>query len=101
MTDPIRLGIVGTGSITLRGLLPHLTMNDVRSRVRVTALCDPVIERARAAAEKFGVASAYTTLEEMLEADGVDTVSIASPIGVHYQQGKLGSGPIKGLSLGM
>ncbi|MDE0098898.1 MAG: Gfo/Idh/MocA family oxidoreductase [Truepera sp.] len=89
MTDPVRLGIVGTGSITLRGLLPHLTMDDVRARVRVTALCDPVTERARAAAEKFGVASAYTTFEEMLDADEVDAVSIASPIGAHYRQGKL------------
>lgn len=85
---PLRLGIVGTGSITLRGLLPHLSMVDVSDRVIVTALCDPVLERVRAAAQKFGVAASYASLDEMLAADNVDALSIASPIGFHFEQGK-------------
>ncbi len=89
MSDVVRLGIVGAGSITLRGLLPHLTMEDVQESVRVVALCDPVVERAQAAAEKFGVDHAYAAFEEMLDAGGVDAVSIASPIGLHYEQGVL------------
>jgi predicted dehydrogenase len=64
-------------------------MADVQDRVRVTAVCDPMLERAEAAASKFDVPAAYTTFEEMLEAGNVDAVSIASPIGVHYEQGKL------------
>ncbi len=89
MSDVVRLGIVGAGSITLRGLLPHLTMEDAQESVRVVALCDPVVERAQAAAEKFGVDHAYAGFEEMLEAGDVDAVSIASPIGLHYEQGVL------------
>jgi predicted dehydrogenase len=89
LSDPVRLGIVGTGSITLRGLLPHLTMEDVQDRVRVVALCDPVFARAEAAAAKFGVDAAYSDMESMLAAGGVDAVSIASPIGFHYEQGLL------------
>ncbi len=89
MSDVVRLGIVGTGSIALRGLLPHLTMQDVQNRVRVMAVCDPVLERAQAAAAKFRVPAAFATMEEMLAADGLDAVSIASPIGFHYEQGKL------------
>ena len=89
MNNPVRLGIVGTGSITLRGLLPHLTMADVADRVQITALCDPVLERAQAAADKYNVPSAYATFEEMLEAGEIDAVSIASPIGFHYEQGKM------------
>lgn len=85
---PLRLGIVGTGSITLRGLLPHLTMIDVQDRVKVTALCDPVFERAQEAADKFGVPAAFANFEEMLAANAVDAVSIASPIGFHFEQGK-------------
>lgn len=88
MTMPLRLGIVGCGSITLRGLLPHLTMPDVADRVQVTALCDPVEGRARAAADRFGVPAAYATFDEMLAAGGLDAVSIASPIGFHYAQGR-------------
>jgi len=87
MSNAVRLGIVGTGSISLRGLLPHLTMEDVQDRVNITAVCDPVPGRAQAAAEKFGVPHAYETYEELLEANGVDAVSIASPIGFHYEQG--------------
>ena len=41
MSDIVRLGIIGTGSISIRGLLPHLTMEDVQDRVNVTAVCDP------------------------------------------------------------
>ena len=89
MSQQVRLGIVGTGSITLRGLLPHLTMADVQDRVRVTAVCDPILERAQAAASKFGVPAVYATFEEMLAAGDIDAVSIASPIGLHYEQGKL------------
>jgi predicted dehydrogenase len=89
MSDVVRLGIVGTGSISLRGLLPHLTMEDVQDRVQVRAVCDPVVERAQAAARKFGVPNAYATFEEMLASKTVDAVSIASPIGIHYEQGVL------------
>ena len=34
----LRLAIVGCGSITERGLLPHLMLE--RDRVEITALCD-------------------------------------------------------------
>ncbi len=88
MQEPVRLGIVGAGSITIRGLLPHLTMEDVQDRVHVTAVCDPVPGRAQAAAQRFGVPHAYETYEELLKAGVVDAVSIASPIGFHYEQGK-------------
>jgi len=89
MSDYVRLGIIGAGSIALRGLFPHLTMEDVRNRVRITAVCDPVLERAQAAAAKFGVPAAYATMEDLLAAGNVDAVSICSPIGVHYEQGML------------
>ena len=89
LNRPLKLGIVGAGSITLRGLLPHLSLDDVQDRVNVTAICDPVTERAEAAAEKYSVPFAYSSLEAMLAADKIDAVSIASPIGLHYEQGKL------------
>jgi predicted dehydrogenase len=87
MREPLRLGIVGAGSIALRGLFPHLTMDDVADRVRITAVCDPVLPRAEAAAAKFGVPAAYATLDELLAAGDVDAVSLCSPIGVHFAQG--------------
>ncbi|MBE2236970.1 MAG: Gfo/Idh/MocA family oxidoreductase [Caldilineaceae bacterium] len=89
MNNYVRLGIVGAGSIALRGHFPHLTMADVRDRVRITAVCDPVLARAQAAAAKYNVPAAYATLEELLAAGDVDAVSLCSPIGVHYEQGML------------
>jgi predicted dehydrogenase len=91
MTDdaPLRLGVVGTGAIALRGLLPHLTQDDVQDRVQVTAVCDPVPGRADAVAERFGIAHAFADLEAMLAGGSVDVVSIASPIGLHHAHARL------------
>jgi predicted dehydrogenase len=81
---PLRLGIVGIGTLTIRAVLPHLTQPDIADRVVVTALCDPVLDRARAAAARWGIPAAYPSLDEMLAADAVDAVTIVSPIGLHY-----------------
>ena len=89
MSDQVRLGVVGAGSISVRGILPHLAMDDVQDRVRLSAVCDPVLERAQAAASRFDIPNSYATMEEMLAAGVVDAVSIASPIGFHYEQGKV------------
>lgn len=88
MGEVVRLGVVGAGSISLRGLLPHLTQEDLRDRVRVTAVCDPVPGRAKAAADRFGVPHAFLEYGDLLEQGEVDAVTIASPIGLHYEQGK-------------
>lgn len=88
MSDPIRMGVVGAGTISLRGILPHLSQEDVQDRVRLAAVCDPVDGRAEAAAARFGVERAFLDYEELLEEGGVDAVIIASPIGLHYEQGR-------------
>lgn len=89
MSTVVRLGVVGAGAIAQRGILPHLSLPDVQDRVVLQAVCDPVEGRAEAAAAKFGVRHAFTTYEELLERGEVDAVTIASPIGLHYAQGKL------------
>jgi predicted dehydrogenase len=86
---PLRLGIVGTGAIALRGLLPHLTQDDVQDRVQVAAVCDPVPGRAEAVAERFGVPQSFMDIETLLAQGDVDAVSIASPIGLHQAQARL------------
>src|SRR5207244_7482041 len=53
--------------------------------VVVRALCDPVLDRARAAAERFGVPSAVADIDELLERDDVDLVTIVSAIGLHAE----------------
>ena len=77
MSKRVRIGVVGAGSIALRGILPHLTQDDVQDRVQVAAVCDPVDGRAQAAAEKFGVTAAFERYEDLLATDDVDAVSLA------------------------
>jgi predicted dehydrogenase len=89
VSNRVRIGVVGCGSISLRGILPHLTQEDVQDRVQVTAVCDPVPGRAQAAADRFDVPAAFEHYEDLLASGQVEAVTIASPIGAHYQQGKL------------
>jgi predicted dehydrogenase len=87
MSKPLGMGVVGAGSIGIRAALAHLSLPDVQDRVRLAAVCDPVPGRAQAAAAKYGVPSAYETLEELLADDTVDAVTLGTPIGLHYEQG--------------
>ena len=89
MSKRVRIGVIGAGSISVRGILPHLTQEDIQDRVHLTAVCDNVPGRAKAAAEKFGIPSAFESYEELLDSGNVDAVTLASPIGIHYEQGKL------------
>jgi predicted dehydrogenase len=84
---PLGIGVVGAGSIGIRGALAHLSLEDVQDRVFLAAVCDPVPGRAAAAAARFGVARAYERYEDLLEDPAVDAVTLCTPIGLHYEQG--------------
>src|SRR5215216_6667144 len=88
MNSVVRLGVVGAGAIAQRGILPHLSQPDVQDRIILQAVCDPVEGRAAAAAAKFGVRHSFTSYDDLLAHGDVDAVTIASPIGLHYQQGR-------------
>jgi predicted dehydrogenase len=77
--------VVGVGALALRGILPHLTQADVEDRVRVEALCDPVLDRAEAAAAQYRIPCAFASLAEMLAQADIEAVTVASPIGLHYE----------------
>ncbi|MBM3238323.1 Gfo/Idh/MocA family oxidoreductase [Candidatus Poribacteria bacterium] len=81
----VRIGLAGCGSVSQRGLLPHLAQEDIRQWCELFAVMDPVPGRARATAEKFGVPLSFEDYDEMLASE-VDAVVIASPIGLHYEQ---------------
>ena len=85
--DRLRLAIVGCGSITERGLLPHLELE--QDRVEVVALCDVSEQRLKQFAQTVGVRQTYTSFEELLRKTDVEAVAIATPIPLHYEQAKL------------
>jgi predicted dehydrogenase len=84
-SDPLRIGVIGVGAVSLRGILPHLSEDDVAERVRLEALCDPALERAEAAAQRYRVPRVFRSVDQMLAEAELDAVSVASPIGLHYQ----------------
>lgn len=87
--EALGIGVVGAGAIGQRAALMHLRLPDVQDRVRLAAVCDPIPGRAEAAAGKYGVRAWYPTYEELLSDPGVDAVTICTPIGLHYEQGRL------------
>lgn len=86
LSDRVREGVVGAGSISIRGILPHLAQDDIKDRVCMTVVCDPVPGRAEAAAS---IPSAHVEYEDLSDSENVDAVTLASPIGIHYIQGKM------------
>lgn len=81
----LKAGLVGCGSVAQRGILPHLSLPDARAKIQLTAVVDAVAERAALTAERFHVPAHYTRIEDMLAADGVDVVLVATPIPFHFQ----------------
>jgi predicted dehydrogenase len=79
-----RLAVVGCGSITERGILPHLQLRGTQA----VALCDVNQQRMGNIASHYGIANCYTSLEKLLQDDVCDAVAIATPIPLHYLQAK-------------
>jgi predicted dehydrogenase len=86
MAEPLRLGIVGAGTLSHR-VLRHLALPDVATAATVVNVCDPAPGRAEATASEFGVSRWSLSLDELLEDPAVDAVTIGSPIGLHHEQG--------------
>lgn len=84
MTKILRAGLVGCGSLSQRGVLPHLSQPDARARVQLVAVTDAVEERARQTAERYGVPAFFTSIEEMLAGAELDLVLVITPITHHY-----------------
>ncbi len=84
MNTPLRAGLVGCGSLSQRGILPHLSLPDAQQKVRLVAVVDAVAVRAQQTAERYGVAAHFTAIEEMLAQVDLDLVLVITPIQYHY-----------------
>ncbi|MEA3400221.1 MAG: Gfo/Idh/MocA family oxidoreductase [Armatimonadota bacterium] len=74
----VRLGFVGTGGIANR----HLSCAQEHDDMEIVGTCDVIIERAEAAAEKYG-GSPYEDFEEMYDAEEPDAIVICTPPFAH------------------
>ena len=76
---PIRVGVVGVGY----GGTVHIPGFQAEG-VEVVAVCTRRPERAQAAAERFSIPHVFTDYEEMIRMDGLDAVSVVTPVPLHY-----------------
>lgn len=72
--------LVGAGNIAQSIHLPLLT---AASGVRILAICDRQISKARILAEKYGVPHTFRTLEESLSLPDVDAVFVTTSTDAH------------------
>lgn len=86
MAGKLRVAVVGLGSVTQRGILPHLAMADARGAVEVVSLCDTAPGRAEQLARRYGVPKWETDYERVVGDGGVDAVVLATPIPAHFAQ---------------
>jgi predicted dehydrogenase len=80
---PLRLGVVGAGDVALRDYLPELPR--LGDRIELTAVAARTEERARAAAERFGVRRWTTSYRELVGADDVDAILNLTPFTLHVE----------------
>ena len=78
--EPLRIGVVGAGAIAQ---LAHLPVLSKMRGVQLVALCDNDRPKARALADRFDIPDAYTDIEDLLEADGLEAVVVATPNHLH------------------
>jgi predicted dehydrogenase/nucleoside-diphosphate-sugar epimerase len=75
------VALVGAGQIAAT----HLAVLRRVGGVRVTAVCDPAIERARRLAARGGVAASCASLEELLAAARPDAAHVLTPPPAHAE----------------
>ena len=73
--EKLKIGVVGAGNIARHGHLP--AYKQCNSCV-VQAICDIDFERAKAAANDFGIPEVYASVEEMLEKSDIRAVDICT-----------------------
>lgn len=78
-TDPVGYAVIGAG---IWGNL-HLRTLCEDPRVRLVAVCDIDLEKAKCVAQEYGIPYYYSSYEEMLKNLEIEAVSVATPDFAH------------------
>ncbi|MEM3815406.1 MAG: Gfo/Idh/MocA family oxidoreductase [Candidatus Bathyarchaeia archaeon] len=95
MSKPVRIGIVGCGSVSWEHVRRLSLLN--KNEAQISALCDVDIERAKnlaeyvniyrnIAPEPLGSNNIFENYDDMLEKSELDAVIICTPHNLHYEQ---------------
>lgn len=77
----VKFAIIGCGRISHN----HLDAIEHAESAELVAVCDIIEERARGAAEKYGLKKWYTDIKTMLENEKIDVCCICTPSGMHCE----------------
>ena len=80
----LRTGVVGAGIVASNNHFPALSRNP---RTELTTVCDVDAESAAAIADEYGI-NAHTDVEELLAAESLDWVHVATPVQTHFDIGR-------------
>ena len=80
MSNPLRVGIIGSGAIVQVAHLP--TLRKMKS-VDVRAVCDTDLPKARAIADRFGIKNAFDDIEDLLGYEDLDALVLCTPNHLH------------------
>ena len=80
MSEPLKIGLIGSGGIARRHLTAFLNHRD---QVRLTAVCDIVEDAARNYADRAGIDAVYLDVHDMLRDADIEAVDICTTHDTH------------------
>ena len=81
--ENVSIAVVGCGTISQLNVPGYIN----HPRCKVSALCDPIPERAEQRAKDWGIeASIYTDIEEVLNDNSIDAIELLTPTHLHTEQ---------------
>lgn len=83
MTQPVRIGIVGCGSVAIRPYMSLIEKLRCRGLVEVSAACDIVEAKGQLMREHFGISTFTTDYREIIQASDIDLVLVLTSMPDH------------------
>ena len=80
--DVVRVGVLGAGAWARGAHLPGYRRD---RRCRVVAIADPELDRARAAAHEFDIATATADPHDLLGRADIDMIDVCTPSHTHFE----------------
>jgi predicted dehydrogenase len=85
MSTKLKIGIIGCGGIANGKHLPSLAKLD--HQVELVAFCDIIVDKAKSAADKYGMPGArtYENYQDLLQDSSIDVIHVCTPNDSHAE----------------
>jgi predicted dehydrogenase len=78
----VRVGVLGAGAWAEFAHLPGYKRDP---RCELVAIADPVVDRARAFAKKFGIPNVHASHADLIAREDIDLVDVCTPSATHFE----------------